>query len=112
MPDGSVVEADNDELLSLRSYYSHNPHVAQEEHDEALRQKQADELLQKHLAGEELKDDQLAFVKEVFPEVFKKRRRAKPKATKPDPKITKAHKKSLTEIGINSNAPSEKKASS
>ena len=57
MPDGSVVEADNSELMSLKSYYAHNPHIAQKEWDEAAKQKQADELFQKHLAGEELKSN-------------------------------------------------------
>ena len=98
MPDGSIVEADHDELMSVRNYYEHNPEIAKQEHTEALQQKQADELFERHLAGETITDEQLAFVKSQFPEAFKKRRKSKPKATKKEPAITAAHKKSLNDI--------------
>ena len=107
MPDGSIVEADHDELMSVRNYYEHSPEVVKKEHTEALQQKQADELFERHLAGETITDEQLAFVKSQFPEAFKKRRKAKPKATKPEPKISAARAADLAKRGITNHAPSD-----
>ena len=107
LPDGRVVTADADELQGYLSYLNHSPGQCKADQEQFQNEKQADLLLQKHLAGETITDEQLAFVKEVFPEAFKKRRKAKPKATKPEPKISAARAADLAKRGITNHAPSD-----